>query len=116
MVRASRPERTVAEVYETTQAEMRARGIQGRIYCHPLGNQGHGLGVGIDEGSALHEPPLRLRRGSYMAIELNTITPVPEWGGQQVSVMEEDPAWLSDEGWKLFAPRQEAYYLIQSSP
>jgi Xaa-Pro dipeptidase len=116
MVRASRPERTVAEVYETTQAEMRARGIQGWIYCHPLGNQGHGLGAGIDEGSALHEPPLRLRRGSYMAIELNTITPVPEWGGQQVSVMEEDPAWLSDEGWKLFAPRQEAYYLIQSSP
>jgi Xaa-Pro aminopeptidase len=112
MLRASRPERTVAEVYDTTLAEMDGRGIKARLYSHPLGNHGHGMGAGIDEGTARREPPPRLRKGSYMAIELSTLTEVPEWGGQKVQVMQEDPAWLTDEGWKFFVPRQEAYFLI----
>ncbi len=112
MLRASRPERTVAEVYDAALAEMSERGIQARIYSHPLGNHGHGLGSGIDEGTARREPPPRLRQGSYIALELNTLSEVPEWGGQKVLVMQEDPARLTDEGWKLFAPRQEQYYLV----
>ncbi|WP_224364590.1 M24 family metallopeptidase [Hyalangium versicolor] len=112
MLRASRPERTVAEVYDAAMAEMEGQGIQARLYSHPLGNHGHGMGAGIDEGTARREPPPRLRKGSYMAIELSTTSEVPEWGGQKVQVMEEDPAWLSDEGWKFFVPRQDAYFLI----
>jgi hypothetical protein len=26
--------------------------------------------------------------------------------------MEEDPAYLTDQGWKFFVPRQEAFYVI----
>jgi len=37
---------------------------------------------------------------------------VPEWDGQEVFAMQEDPAWLTSEGWRFFVPRQEAYYLI----
>jgi Xaa-Pro aminopeptidase len=112
MLRASRPDRTVAEVYQATMTEMRQAGIEARIYSHALGHHGHALGANIDEGTARHEGSRRLRKGSYIAIELSTVTAVPEWGGQQVHIMQEDPAWLSDEGWKFFRPRQEAFFLV----
>jgi hypothetical protein len=51
--------------------------------------------------------------GSYISIELNTKTEVPEWGGQPVYIMQEDPAYLTAEGWRFFRPRQEAFYLIR---
>ncbi len=114
MLRASRPGRSSAEVYEMTMAEMRQQGIEAQVYCHPLGNQGHALGAAIDfRSSSRHDEPKALRKGSYISIELNTQTPVPEWDGQKVFMMEEDPAYLTDEGWKFFRPRQEALYLIK---
>ncbi|WP_426753534.1 M24 family metallopeptidase [Myxococcus sp. Y35] len=113
MLRASRPGRSSAEVYEQTMAEMKEKGIEAMVYSHPLGNQGHALGASIDFRSASRqEAPKTLRKGSYIAIELNTATPVPEWDGQKVFVMMEDPAYLTDEGWKFFVPRQESFYLL----
>ena len=41
---------------------------------------------------------------------------MPEWDGQKVFVMEEDPAWLTETGYRFFRPRQEAFYLIGSGP
>lgn len=116
MLRAARPGRTGGEVFNLTMAEMKARGIEAMVYSHPLGSQGHGLGASIDFRSALRTDTLaqgqRLRPGSYMSIELNTGTPVPEWGGKKVFVMMEDCAYLTPEGYRFFRPRQEAFYLI----
>ncbi|WP_257454864.1 M24 family metallopeptidase [Archangium lipolyticum] len=113
LVRLSRPGRSSAEVYEAVMAEMKQKGIQAQVYSHPLGNQGHALGASIDFRSASRkQEPKPLREGSYIAIELNTRTAVPEWDGQEVYAMEEDPAYLTREGWRFFVPRQEAYYLI----
>ncbi|WP_426730382.1 M24 family metallopeptidase [Myxococcus faecalis] len=114
MLEASRPGRSSADVYDATMARMDELGITAQVYSHPLGNQGHALGASIDFRSATRkEAPKLLREGSYIAIELNTSTPVPEWDGQKVAVMEEDPAYLTQEGWKFFVPRQEAFYLIK---
>ena len=115
MQRFSRPGRTAAAVYDSTMAEMKARGINAMIYSHPIGVQGHGLGASIDFRSAQRdaaELPRTLRLGSYISIELNTTTPLPEWGGQGVAVMMEDDAHLTETGWKFFHPRQESWYLI----
>lgn len=112
----SRPGKTNAEVYQETMRQMEEAGIQAQIYSHPLGNQGHALGASIDFRSARREnapAPKRLRKGSYIAIELNTLTPVKEWDDQPLYVMQEDPAHLTDDGWKFFVPRQEAYYLVR---
>jgi Xaa-Pro aminopeptidase len=118
MLRAARPGRTGGDVFTQTMAEMRTKGIEAMVYSHPLGNQGHGLGASIDFRAALRSDTLglaqRLREGSYMSIELNTATPVPEWGGQKVFVMMEDCAYLTAEGYRFFRPRQEAFYLIRS--
>ncbi len=118
MLRAARPGRTGGDVFNQTMAEMRTKGIEAMVYSHPLGNQGHGLGASIDFRAALRSDTLglaqRLREGSYMSIELNTATPVPEWGGQKVFVMMEDCAYLTAEGYRFFRPRQEAFYLIRT--
>lgn len=117
MLEASRPGRLAGEVHKMTMAEMEKRGIIAQIYCHPLGNQGHGLGASIDfraeKRADIGGQAKPLRGGSYISIELNTKTAVPEWGAQQVYIMQEDPAYLTDEGWKFFRPRQEEFYLIR---
>jgi Xaa-Pro aminopeptidase len=113
----SRPGRPAGEVYEATMADMKARGIEAMIYSHPIGVHGHGLGASIDFRSTRRDPaegPKPLRLGSYISIELNTATAVPEWDGQKVFVMMEDDAWLGEDGWHFFRPRQEAWYLVSA--
>jgi Xaa-Pro dipeptidase len=114
---ASRPDRMVGDVYQDTMAAMQAKGIEAQIYSHPIGNQGHGLGANIDFRAARRgdkdAAAKRLRKGSYISIELNTLTPVQEWDGQKVFIMMEDDAHLTDEGWVFFRPRQEQFYLVR---
>jgi len=103
------------EVYDATMADMKSLGIEAMIYSHSVGNQGHALGASIDfrrpTGGNSLEPPFR--EGSYTSIELNTTTAVPEWGGQKVTIMMEDDAYLTRDGMKWFRPRQTAFYLIR---
>jgi Xaa-Pro dipeptidase len=124
--RAARPGRTGGEVYNLTMEEMQQKGIEAKIYSHPIGNQGHGLGPSIDYRSAQKPdatPSLRpdiaaaqtkqLRKGSWLSVELNSQTAVPEWDNQKVYIMMEDDAYLTDDGYKFFIPRQEAFYLVK---
>jgi hypothetical protein len=115
MLRASRPGRTAGEAYRETMAEMDGQGITAQIYSHPLGNHGHGVGPSIDFRSADQADATgrTLVEGAYISIELNTKTAVPEWDGQDVYVMQEDPAYLTNEGWRFFRPRQEMFYLVR---
>jgi len=103
------------QVYDATMNDMKNLGIEAMIYSHSIGNQGHALGASIDfrrpASGAPTEPPFR--EGSYTSIELNTSTPVPEWGGQKVTIMMEDDSYLTKEGMKWFRPRQTAFYLIK---
>jgi Xaa-Pro aminopeptidase len=118
MRRHSKPGKLAGDVYLDTMAEMGERKIEAMIYSHPVGAQGHGLGASIDFRSSqrqdiAQQAGRRLRSGSYISIELNTGTPVPEWDGQKVFVMMEDVAWLDEDGWRFFRPRQESWYLIR---
>ncbi len=115
VILASRPDRTAGDVYEEAMTELKSKGITAQVYSHPLGNQGHALGASIDFRSAKRnpdEPGKRLRLGSYLALELNSQTEIPEWDGQKVTMMAEDPVYLTEEGWKFFRPRQEKLYLV----
>jgi Xaa-Pro dipeptidase len=118
MRRHSRPGKLAGDVYRDTMAEMQQRKIEAMIYSHPVGAQGHGLGASIDFRAAQRkdigqQTQKPLRAGSYISIELNTATAIPEWGGQKVFVMMEDVAWLGAAGWEFFRPRQESWYLVR---
>ena len=117
-LRAARPDRIAGDVYNQAMEEMKQKGIEAQIYSHPVGNQGHGLGPSIDFRAAQREDMAanqakRLRKGSYLSVELNTQTAVPEWDNQKVYIMMEDDAYLTDEGYKFFRPRQEQFYLVK---
>ncbi len=114
----SRPGALAADVYTNAMAEMKTKQIEAMIYSHPIGLHGHGLGASIDfratqRTDIAQQAQKRLRLGSYISIELNTATPVREWGGQKVFVMMEDDTHLTEQGWEFFRPRQEQWYLVR---
>ena len=116
LMNTARPGRPAGEIYAETMAEMEKRGIEAMIYSHPLGNHGHGLGPSIDfrsKENGSEKEPRPLRPHSWISIELNTALAIPEWDGQKVFFMEEDPAYLTDEGYRFFRPRQESFYLVR---
>lgn len=111
---AARPGKTGGEVYLQAMTEMKAKGIEAQIYSHPIGAQGHGLGPSINHraGDQAGMAAGKLVNGSYLSVELNTASEIPEWGGQKVFVMMEDDAYLTGQGYEFFRPRQTEFYLI----
>jgi len=104
---------TGAEVYEKTMADAKQFDIEAMIYSHPIGTQGHGLGPSIDFRGAVGGGGNKILLNSFMSIELNTSTVVPEWDNQKVTMMAEDDAVMTPEGYKFIRPRQTALYLIK---
>ena len=104
---------TGSEVYEKTMAEAKRQGIEAMIYSHPIGTHGHGLGPSIDFRGTIGGGGNKIIMGSYMSIELNTSTVVPEWGGQKVTIMAEDDAEMTKTGYEFIGPRQTEVYLIK---
>ncbi len=111
----SRPGRLASEVYDEILADMKKKNIEAKVYSHPIGNQGHGLGAALDSRAVpgSFDGNKKMRNGSYISIELNSATPAPEWNNQKVYIMEEDDAYLTEDGFKTFLPRQTSFYLIQ---
>lgn len=104
---------TGSEVYEKTMAEAKKQGVDAMIYSHPIGTHGHGLGPSIDFRGNVGGGANKILPGSYESIELNTSTLVPEWNNQKVTIMAEDDAHMTTDGYKFFRPRQTEFYLIK---
>jgi Xaa-Pro aminopeptidase len=110
----ARPGMTGGEVYDKTMELCKKDGIRAMIYSHPVGTHGHALGASIDfrsRAGGVNEEHIRL--GSFMSVELNTSTAVPEWDGQVLTMMAEDDAYMTPAGYKFFRPRQTEFYLIK---
>ena len=112
------PGRTGNEVLQSTLERMRAEGIDGTVYTHPIGAHGHGAGplIGLwdrQEG-VVGRGEVKLRPNTWYSIELQATTPVPEWDGQPVRSAQEEEAYLDEGGvrnWVL--ERQEEYHLVR---
>ena len=113
-----RPGRTGNDVLTRTLAAMRAAGINGTVYTHPIGDRGHGAGPLIGLWDHQEGVPGRgdvpLLAGTWFSIELQATSPVPEWGGQLVRSAQEEDAELGADGamhWIL--RRQTAFHLVR---
>jgi Xaa-Pro aminopeptidase len=113
-----RPGRTGNEVLADALTAMRAAGINGTFYTHPIGDHGHGAGPLIGLWDRQEGVPGRgdtvLLPNTWFSIELSARTPIPEWGGQELFVGMEEDAVLDGEGrmsWVL--RRQEKYHLVR---
>jgi len=113
-----KPGRTGNEVLLDTLAAMKAAGIEGTVYTHPIGDHGHGAGPLIGIWDRQQPIPGRgdvpLLPSTWFSIELQATTPVPEWSGQKVRSAQEEDALVAEDGtasWVL--GRQTRYHLVR---
>lgn len=118
LIERMRPGRTGNEVLSDALAAMKAEGIKGTIYTHPVGDHGHGAGPLIGLWDRQQGVPGRgdvlLLPGTWFSIELQATTPVPEWNGAELWVGQEEDAVLDEQGrvsWVL--KRQTEYHLVK---
>ena len=109
----ARPGMTGTEVYERSIEKAKREGLEAMIYSHPVGFHGHGLGPSIDFRGNIGGGANKILPGSYMSIELNTSSAVPEWGNQKVTTMAEDDAVMNPSGYRFIRPRQTELYIIK---
>ena len=113
-----RPGRTGNEILGSVLSRMKAKGINGTMYSHPIGMNGHGAGplIGLwdyqdgvpGRGDAKVIPSM------WFSIELQAMTPVPEWAGQWVRMAQEEDMIIGADGkarWAL--RRQDKLFLIK---
>jgi Xaa-Pro aminopeptidase len=113
-----RPGRSGNEILTASRARMKAKGIDGTVYSHPIGVHGHGAGplIGLwdyqdgvpGRGDAKVIPSM------WFSIELQATTPVPEWGGQPVRMAQEEDAVIGADGkirWAI--KRQDKLFLVK---
>ncbi|HEX8358477.1 MAG TPA: M24 family metallopeptidase [Longimicrobium sp.] len=113
-----RPGRTGNQVLASTRARMRAEGIDGTVYTHPIGAHGHGAGPLIGLWDRQEGVPGRgdvvLRPNTWFSIELQATVPVAEWNGQPVRMGLEEEAHLDPAGKRAWVlRRQEALHLVK---
>ena len=110
--------RTGNEILRATLERMRAEGLNGTMYTHPIGDHGHGAGplIGLwdrQEG-VVGRGDVPLRSDTWFSTELQVTSPVPEWGGQQVRMAQEEEVRVDAGGerrWVL--ARQEQFHLVR---
>jgi hypothetical protein len=97
---------------------MRAEGIDGTIYSHPIGAHGHGSGTIIGLWDYQEGVPGRgdfpVIPGMWYSIELQATVPVPEWNGQRVRSAQEEDVIIDRDGRVRWAKgRQTTFHLVR---
>lgn len=127
------------EVLKEGLDKMKAEGIEGQIYCHPIGDFGHSAGAVIGAlfllaclwwCSYVERPvgftnlpvfvptlgELRILPNTYYSIELYAYSFVPERNETLRFRVEENAFWDSEEErWKFVYGRQERLHLINAT-
>jgi Xaa-Pro aminopeptidase len=113
-----RPGRTGNEILAAARARMKEKAIDGTVYSHPIGLNGHGAGPIIGLWDYQDGVPGRgdapVIASMWFSIELQATSPVAEWGGQPVRMAQEEDAVVDAAGrarWAL--RRQDALFLIR---
>ncbi len=106
------------EILASVLEKMRAEGLNGTMYTHPIGDHGHGAGplIGLwdyQTGVPGRGDPLVIP-SMWFSTELQVTTPVPEWDGQPVRMAQEEEAEVTADGemrWSL--RRQTELHLVR---
>jgi hypothetical protein len=109
--------RTGNEILASVLTKMKADGLNGTMYSHPIGMHGHGAGPLIGLWDYQEGVPGRgdakVIPGMWYSSELQVTTPVPEWGNQPVRVAQEEDFIIDAEGKLRWAiRRQAAWHLV----
>ncbi len=115
-----KPGRTGNQILRTSLDRMKAEKINGTIYSHPIGLHGHGAGALIGLWDYQDGVPGRgdhkVIPGMWYSIELQAMTPVPEWGNQPVRSAQEEDVIIDAAGkvrWGF--KRQTEFHLVRTT-
>jgi len=113
-----RPGRTGNEVLRSSLARMRADGIDGTVYTHPIGMHGHGAGPLIGlwdyQGGVPGRGDAKIIPSMWFSIELQATSPLPEWNGQRVRMALEEDMTIDAAGANAWAlRRQTGFHLVR---
>jgi Xaa-Pro aminopeptidase len=111
MMEEIRPGRTGNAILASARARLTAAGIEGTIYSHPIGLNGHGAGplIGLWDhqegvpGRGDH----RVIADQWFSVELQATTMVPEWDGQPVRMAQEEDMVMGPDGVPRWAYRRQ---------
>ena len=113
-----RPGRSGNEILAAARARMQAKKIDGTVYSHPIGLNGHGAGALIGlwdyQDGVAGRGDAQVTPSMWYSIELQATTPVAEWGGQRVRMAQEEDVIIDAAGkvrWAL--KRQDALFLVR---
>jgi Xaa-Pro aminopeptidase len=105
-------------ILTAARAKMKAAGLDGTVYSHPIGMNGHGAGPLIGLWDYQNGVPGRgdakVIPNMWFSIELQATTPVPEWNNQPVRSAQEEDAVVGPDGkarWAL--ARQTEFHLVR---
>jgi Xaa-Pro aminopeptidase len=110
--------RTGNEILRASLEVMRATGIDGTIYSHPIGMHGHGAGPLIGMWDRQDGIPGRgdapVIPNMWYSIELQATTAVPEWNNQRVRSAQEEDAIVGADGVARWAfQRQTRFWIVR---
>jgi Xaa-Pro aminopeptidase len=113
-----KPGRSGNEILTAARAAMKAKAIDGTIYSHPIGLNGHGAGPLIGLWDYQDGVPGRgdakVATSMWFSIELQATTNVAEWNNQPVRMAQEEDAVIGADGrirWAL--KRQDKLFLVR---
>jgi len=113
-----KPGRTGNEILASARGKMKAGAIDGTVYSHPIGVNGHGAGPLIGLWDYQDGVPGRgdakVIPNMWFSIELQATSKVPEWNNQSVHSAQEEDAVVGPDGaihWAL--ARQTAFHLVK---
>ncbi len=92
--------KTGNEIFFAVQEKAAAEGIDGMVYCHPIGTFGHSAGPSVgmydNQGFVPGHGELVMHNDTCYALELNIHEQVPEWNNQNVCMMLEETIGFRD--------------------
>ncbi len=114
----TRPGRTGNDILRASLTRLKGEGIMGTMYSHPIGMHGHGAGTIIGLWDYQDGVPGRgdapVIPGMWFSSELQTTSPVPEWGGQPVRIAQEEDFIVGQDGRPRWAfKRQSEFHLVR---
>lgn len=114
----TRPGRTGNQILASSLAKLKAEGLEGTLYSHPIGMNGHGAGPLIGLWDYQEGVPGRgdhhVIPSMWFSSELQVTTRIPEWGGQPVRIAQEEDFMVGPDGKPRWAyRRQDAFHVVR---
>lgn len=94
--------KTGNEILRNTLDRMKSEGIEGTVYSHPIGENGHGAGPLIGLWDRQQGVPGRgdvpVLANTWFSVELQATTAIPEWNSQKIRSAQEEDVEVTEEG------------------